>query len=298
MSRIILLISFILVFSSCSQELNENFQFRSPETIGEFDVNWRANVTSEQKEIIRKIVSDMVLVEGGFFVMGATPEQTNFSRANEYPLSYVKLSDFYICKYEVSDEQYRKIVSNPNANASITHLFLYREDWELFIKTLNELSGLNFDFPTEAQWEFAARGGNKSKGFIYPGSDDLLEVWSDSDVEGSSKPNELGIYNMADLKSEWCKDYYKEYTDSDLLIDRYIYEGDDYVVRGGNYFCYGESNNYRKGSKNNQFGYYKGTGTVLWSRPYDYRYCRTTARSYTSNRSQYIGCRVVINISK
>lgn len=284
------------IFYSCSEELTSSLNQNNEEVNG-FEITWRNNVTPEQKGFVRELISNMVFVEGGIFVMGATPEQTEFARVNEYPLSYVKLSNYYICKYEISDEQYKNLVSDDSKYG----LSLSREDWEMFIKILNEISGVEFDFPTESQWEYAARGGIYSKGYIYPGSNTLEEVWSDSKTEGSTFPNELGIYNMADLRSEWCKDYYEEYVDMKFWNDRYIREGENYVVRGGNYHCSGYTSKYNNGSSvlssDNRFGKFRTSGSMI--NPYDYRYCRTTARSYGySSDYSHIGCRLVINIKQ
>lgn len=286
------------VFFSCSEDLI-SIQSQNKEKVNGFELTWRRNVTPEQKNIVRELLSNMIFVEGGTFVMGATPEQTEFARVNEYPLSYVKLSDYYICKYEISDEQYLNFIPH---DTNISYLSLSRKDWEVFINILREISGITFDLPTESQWEYAARGGIYSKGYIYPGSNVLEDVWSDSKTEGSSCPNELGIYNMADLRSECCKDCYEEYVSTKFWYDRYIKEGDKYVIRGGNYHCSGYTSKYNNEqttiSTHHVFGHYRSAGSML--NPYDYRYCRTTARSYywSSNSSQHIGCRLVINIKQ
>lgn len=298
--RDIFLLFGILLFFSCSREVTE-LPALLPEEVNGFQVVWRKNVTSEQKNVIRSFLQHMVKVEGGRFVLGATPEQHGWARSNEYPPCHVCLSDFYICKYEVSEEEYMTIVDDPRAS-TYSRLSLSWEDWFLFIQILQEISGVRFDFPTEAQWEYAARGGIYSKGYIFPGSNNLEEVWTDSEKEGSSVPNELGLYNMADLKSEWCKDRYESYIGDRYYVDRYVAEGEHQVVRGGNYKCSGETSEYLNGYGGDSFGYYKSPGTLL--SPFDFRYCRSTARSYYyvpseslngSGNSYYIGCRLVIN---
>lgn len=300
MRYILLLLYGSFLLLSCSQDLQEN-NIPATENVNGFKLKWRKNVSPQQQDVIRTLLNNMIKVEGGTFVLGATPEQTKFARGNEYPPCHVRLSDFYICKYEVTEEQYLTITEDSRASG-ISSLSLSWDDWHLFIQTLQEMSGVNFDFPTEAQWEYAAKGGIYSKGYIYPGSNNLEEVWSGSKLEGSSVPNELGLYNMADMKSEWCKDRYETYLGNKIYVDRYIDEGQYRVVRGGNYHCYGESPQYMN-DYSDYFGYFKTPGATL-SSSYDYRYCRSTARSYYYTQSEsvsgtatslYIGCRLVIN---
>lgn len=283
----------LLTFLSCSKDIDIPQNEETVETINGFTVKWRSQVTDAQRRTICNILENMVTVDGGTFTMGATPEQKEFARFNEYPLCYVRLSSYYICKYEVSDEDYINIVGDPRKGTSA--LFLNWEDWNTFIKALREISSVNFDFPTEAQWEFAARGGNDSNGYVYPGSDNLEDVWTDSEVVGSNTPNELGLYNMADLKSEWCKDFYTDCDATEFFENRCITSGKYHVVRGGNYWCQGETKKYLTSTTGEGFGYFKSVGSVL--SPFDYRYCRITARShgYPSVSNRYIGCRLVIN---
>lgn len=292
------LLSLIVVFivSSCATDF-ENAGISEEEMVNGFAVKWRRQIKSEQKNCIREILNNMVKVERGTFVMGATSEQTEFARNNEYPLSYNFVNDFYICRYEISDAQYIAILGNPNEGTALSSLFLSWSDWQEFIEVLNDLSGLNFDFPTEVQWEYAARGGKLSKGFIYPGSNDIDEIRSSSETEGSTVPNELGIYNMADLKSEWCKDYYEIYKNYQFYEDRYISSGKNHVVRGGNYRCTGKTGSkyLTKGTETNDcFGRFTEGSLIMGD--YDYRYCRVSARTYYySHQNGYIGCRVIIH---
>ena len=141
-----------------------------------------------------------------------------------------------------------------------------------FIAKLNELTGKKYALPTEAQWEYAARGGEKSKGYKYSGSNDLDEVaWYDSNSNnatnpvGMKAPNELGIYDMTGNVWEWCQDWYDEYS-SDAQIDPVGSEDGSYrVFRGGSWFN-------------------------------DARRCRVSFRSETEpdNRYFYLGFRLVL----
>lgn len=311
MRTFLLSICIAIVLSACSESLDD-LTIQSVETINGFELNWRSTVSDEQKTVIREIVDNMIFVKGGTFIMGATAEQVDYARVNEYPQCYVRLSDYYISRYEITEEQYEAIVGDSKTYNTTYSGYVIFDDWQYFLETLTEISGLEFSLPTEAQWEYAARGGSQSNGYVYPGSDNLSDVWTDSSTEGSTTPNELGIYNMADLLSEWCIDFYDEY-DGSFYEDPCVVEGEYHVVRGGNYYCYGTDSDYTEEKTNstyNSFGHYRDGGST--SGAYDYRYCRTTARSYqqisyimATNGStryyiaqQYIGCRPVINITQ
>lgn len=296
-------ISFFILIClwSCSEELDAPTR-NSIETVNGFDIHWRGQVSEESKVVARNILNSMVYVKGGFYVMGATPEQAEFARNNEYPTMYALLDDYFIASKEITPQEYWCILGGREDNGlSENYLNATWNDWRLFIDILNDITGIEFDFPTECQWEYAARGGEYSKGYVYPGSDSLEEVRSTSDTEGSTVPNELGLYNMADLRSEWCKDYYEDYTENTYIENRVVSSGEYMVVRGGNWHCTGKSSKYLQSTSltsSNSFGNFK-TGNYVMS-PFDYRYCRTTARSYysTSIGNNYIGCRLVINQKK
>lgn len=302
MKRLLFLEFLILIFSSCSDLLEGVSSDEKFEAINGFNVEWRNQITPQQKNVIREILNNMILVEGGYFTMGATPEQSEFARNNEYPNIYVKLSDFYIGKYEISDEQFN-IITGFDICASENYASrIPLKDWNLFITVLTDLCSINFSLPTEAQWEYAARGGNKTQNYIFPGSNNLSEVHSDSFKEGSNKPNELGIYNMADLKSEWCADLYDNFESTGVETDRLNNTGKYHVVRGGNFLCSIESSVYYPTGSSSSYSsttYYNiGHGLKVSNRDLDYRHCRTTSRSYAHDNeigADYIGCRLVVN---
>lgn len=283
----------LLIITGCTSALDEGLPYME-ETINGFQVKWRSNASESQRNAAREIIEDMVSVDGGYFMLGATPEQETFARQNEYPLVPVTLSDYHICIHEISNEQYELIIGEQKKFYSYT-------DWDNFLTYLSDITGLRFEMPTEAQWEYAAKGGNRSQGYVYPGSSVLEEVWSGSEFEGSHTPNELGLYNMADLKSEWCADEYEAYAPGQKFRDRKIIgPGKERVVRGGNFRCSGQSESYLKPTNfvlADKFGHFS-TGSHIES-DYDMRYCRITARSYayTHISRRDIGCRPVINIS-
>ena len=298
--RRILFISFIIsITCSCGQDADDIDSKFGEEVINGFVVNWDSQTTKEQHDAIIEILNDMVFVEGGTFIMGATDEQvaTGEPRNNEFPAHFVQLSDYYICKHELATEAINKLFG-------FYYLPTSRSSWAFYNEIVNQLrqyTKVNFDFPTEAQWEYAARGGQMSKGFIYPGSNTLSDVWVGSKknlgepVAMSDVPNELGIYNFADGYAEWCKDYYSEYSNyTSIVYDPLVFSGEYHVIRGGRF---------------NQKNEYKHRDSWYTSIDYpllDVSVCRTTfrssARSYTTSNSDnpdgntYTTIRPVINI--
>ena len=160
----------------------------------------------------------MVEVRGGTFTMGATSEQASDAFDDEKPAHSVTLSSYYIGKTEVTQELWQAVMgSNPSyykGDRKPVECVSW-DDCQTFISKLNSLTGKKFRLPTEAEWEFAARGGIKSKGYKYSGSNTLGDVaWYDDnsgstthDV-GTKNPNELGLYDMSGNVYEWCNDWY------------------------------------------------------------------------------------------
>lgn len=166
---------------------------------------------------IGNMLFSMILVEGGTFKMGSEDGEKD-----EQPVHDVTLSDYYIAETEVTNELWNAVKSGSpssiyNEKKPCTEM-TYRECLE-WIKLLNQKTGYKFRLPTEAEWEFAARGGNKSQRYRYSGSNNLSQVawWNGNsnnklhDV-GMLIPNELGIYDMSGNAWEWCSDWYdKDY---------------------------------------------------------------------------------------
>jgi len=178
------------------------------------------------EEIGTSFLTDMVFVNGGTFTMGCTLEQGNDCGDYAKPAHEVTLSDFYIGKYEVSQVQWRSVMGNNPFNSESDNLPVENVsfvDVQEFIRKLNEKTGENYRLPTEAEWEYAARGGSLSNGYKYSGSNDFGDVgWyrSNSNSNDTAHPvgtkisNELDIHDMSGNVSEWVSDWYGKYSDS------------------------------------------------------------------------------------
>ena len=187
---------------------------------------------------------DMVYVKGDTFSMGS-----NEGAYDERPVHTVKVNSFLISKYEVTQEQWASIMGyNPSLFSDCAKCPVEGVSWEdtqVFLSRLNEKTGMSYRLPTEAEWEYAARGGQKALGYKYAGSDWLHAVaWFEENAEarthpvGSRNPNELGLYDMSGNVWEWCQDWY--HYDTYRMGQKDNPEGPrngDYrVVRGGSWF--------------------------------------------------------------
>ena len=195
--------------------------------------------------IANNVLIEMVRVEGGTFTMGATAEQASDAFSDELPTHKVTLSPFLIGKYEVSQTLWFAVMGeNPSVNTGI-NLPVDNVTWnecQTFITKLNELTGKNFRLLTEAEWEYAARGGNKSKGYKYSGSNNLGDVaWyidnsnNTSHAMGTKAPNELGIYDMTGNVMEWVSDWKGSYSSGAQTNPTGPDSGTYRVNRGGSY---------------------------------------------------------------
>ena len=162
----------------------------------------------------------MIRVEGGTFTMGATDEQEVAAEDDERPPHQVTLSTYFIGQTEVTQELWEAVMGdNPSRHKGI-HKPVHYVSWDQcqrFIEKLRQITGKSFRLPTEAEWEYAARGGNQSMGYKFSGSDKADKVaWFDrkkpEDV-AQKLPNELGIYDMSGNVKEWCLDRYWDYSD-------------------------------------------------------------------------------------
>jgi len=187
----------------------------------------------------------MVYVEGGTFTMGATEEQGDGSEYYEKPAHQVTLSSFYICKHEVTQDEWEAVMgSNPSKFKGKRRPVekVSWEDCQTFISKLNSITGKQYRLPTEAEWEYAARGGNCSNGYKYSGSNTLSNVAWYRDNSGNKthevmtkSPNELGLYDMSGNVWEWCSDWYGGYLSSDQTNPKGPSSGSYRVQRGGSW---------------------------------------------------------------
>ncbi len=182
---------------------------------------------------------EMVFVKGGTFMMGS-----NNGGDDERPVHQVTVSDFSIGKYEVTQAQWRILMGSNSSNFSgCDQCPVEQVSWDdvqQFITTLNSKTGKKYRLPTEAEWEYAARGGNQSRGYTYSGGNDIGSVaWYDGNsgykthAVGQKQANELGIYDMSGNVWEWCSDWYGPYSSSAEVNPSGGYSSKSRVSRGG-----------------------------------------------------------------
>ena len=193
------------------------------------------------------ICIEMVKVEAGTFMMGATSEMKN-PYDDEKPVHQVTLTnDYYMGKYEVTQALWQVVMGkNPSyfKGDNLPVNYVRWKDCQRFISKLNSMTGRKFRLPTEAEWEYAARGGKKSRGYQYSGSSNISDVaWYDGNSGdkthpvGSKQANELGIYDMTGNVLEWCQDWYGSYYSSSQTNPTGSDSGSARVSRGGGWNC-------------------------------------------------------------
>ena len=192
---------------------------------------------------LNKLINNMVYVSGGTFIMGGDDS------SDQMPTHSVTLSSYYICKYEVTQALWRAVMgSNPSYSKgdNLPVECVSWNDCQTFIKRLNSYTGRDFRLPTEAEWEFAARGGNYSRHYKYSGSNNLDDVaWHGDNSDrthpvGTKRPNELGLYDMSGNVFEWCSDWYGTYSSYSQTNPTGPDSG-SYCINRGGAFAYGAS---------------------------------------------------------
>ena len=188
---------------------------------------------------------EMVRVEAGTFTMGATSEMKD-PWDDEKPTHQVTLTnDYYIGKYEVTQALWKAVMGKNPSDFKGDNLPVEKVSWDdcqEFISKLNRITGKTFRLPTEAEWEYATRGGKKSRGYQYSGSNNISDVaWYDSNsgnkthAVGSKQANELGIYDMSGNVWEWCHDWDGSYSSSSQVNPTGANSGSRRVDRGGSW---------------------------------------------------------------
>ena len=187
----------------------------------------------------------MLPVEGGTFTMGATAEMTD-PFDDEKPTHQVTLSSYFMGETEVTQALWTAVMgSNPSGfkGDDLPVEWVSWNDFQAFLTKLNALTGRTFRLPTEAEWEYAARGGSKSGGTQYSGSSNLDEVAWYGDNSGdkthpvkTKKANELGLYDMSGNVFEWCQDWYGSYSSSAQTNPTGPSSGSGRVARGGSWY--------------------------------------------------------------
>ena len=186
---------------------------------------------------------DMVRVEAGTFTMGATPEMQEPFDCEKTTHQVTLTNDYYIGKYEVTQALWQAVMGYNPSFFNGDNLPVEKVSWDdcqEFISKLNRITGKTFRLPTEAEWEYAARGGKKSRGYQYSGSSNISDVaWyadnsgSKPHAVGSKQANELGIYDMTGNVWEWCQDWYSSYSISSQVNPTGADSGSNRVSRGG-----------------------------------------------------------------
>lgn len=251
-----------LLFTFCRKDpvfeqgdyVYEYDDFTKMDNVNGILIHWSdtMDISEEQKTVVRNLVANLVRVEGGTFRMGAQsgmPQGDNYdpeARDNESPVHEVTLKDYYLGKFEVTQREWRAIMGDdlnwaeqygkgddfPAYNVSRTAALQ-------FLEKLNAMTRLSFRLPTEAQWEYAARGGSHSLHYRFSGSNYVDDVaWHHGNSDGilhpvgGKQPNELGLCDMSGNLWEWCADTYGPYP-SAPQTDPVAGSGSQFVLRGG-----------------------------------------------------------------
>lgn len=188
----------------------------------------------------------MMPVEGGSFTMGCTRKRGEVNTyIDELPTHKVTVGSFYLGRYEVTQGLWKAVMGeNPSKWTGNDSLPVEQVSWndaQIFIARLSQITGLRFRLPTEAEWEYAARGGSRGRGTVYPGTASMLfeTCWYGGNSNGRThpvgrlKPNELGLYDMGGNVLEWCSDWMTAYTAGPQTSPQGPKHGENRILRGG-----------------------------------------------------------------
>lgn len=207
----------VLPLSLEAQKPIKRHKGKSLSTSKNENINTYSKNNNEQDRILKNLLANMVFVEGGDFLMGSDSKDAN---KDERPVHTEKVKSFYIGKYEVTQKEWKAIMGKNPSTFIGDDLPVENVNWEdcqKFIGKLNQKTGKKFRLPTEAEWEYAAKGGRKSKGYTYSGSNELGKVaWYNGNSGnkthrvGIKTPNELGLYDMSGNVWEYTFDSWSD----------------------------------------------------------------------------------------
>jgi len=261
---VLILIALILGFKNCKKD-KAPAVVENPSPVIENAVPQNeapSPVKNEEVKIERKtfeangVAFTMIKVYGGDFMMGATNEQSGSAESNESPVHQVTLDSYMIGETEVTQALWKSVMGkNPSHFTGNNQRPVESVSWsdcQTFLNKLNSMTGQSFRLPTEAEWEYAARGGMKSKGYKYSGSNNIYEVaWYNGNAwcngneydpdygthsVGIKRPNELEIYDMSGNVWEWCVDWFGYYSSDPQSNPQGPSSGSEHIVRGGRWY--------------------------------------------------------------
>lgn len=212
-------------------------------------INGEASGVADMEFTVNGVTFTMVGVEGGTFLMGCTSEQEPTSEdVDNFPIHNVTLSDYHIGQTEVTQALWKAVMGGNPSWFKGDNLPVDQVSWndcQQFIAKLNVLTGQKFRLPTEAEWEYACRGGNKSRGYKYSGSNNVDDVaWHKGNSDytthrvATKQPNELGIFDMSGNVYEWCQDWYGDYSANNQTNPTGPDKGVYRIRRGGCWYNY------------------------------------------------------------
>ena len=239
---VVLALAAFIYFHSVNNPSNKQDDLQLAEAYAE-DVYVKPLDVQEPQDTVH---IEMVYVRGGTFTMGCIAGQGGDCYHSEKQTHQVTLSNYYIGKYPVTQKQWQALMGGNNpSHFKGDNLPVENVRWhtvQVFIRRLNEATGKTYRLPTEAEWEYAARGGNKNQGFMYSGSNNLNDVaWhlgnsrNTTHPVGTKKSNELGIYDMNGNVWEWCNDWYGDYSSDAQTNPQGPDSGSFRVMRGGSW---------------------------------------------------------------
>lgn len=262
--KVLFLLATITLLSGCNKWDYEDGRYLYEEgalvhlehhSIGNDDiyVHWSEGVTEEQQEVVRNLIDGLVKINGNTFQMGAqatNPAAANYdaqAASDEGPVHSVTVGDYFLCNHEITREEWSAVMGESSTRWADNEWgsslqcpangISYNEACN-FVRALQTMTGLAFRMPTEAEWEFAARGGNPAQMSLYSEGD----VWCYENAQYTLHPssyqgNSTGLYNMCGNVAEWCSDFYGSYTAGSQTNPTGPATGDNHVLKGGS-FCY------------------------------------------------------------